>query len=184
MALACRLSRPALPSIEERSDMRDLGVPNVYLKAGEFFMSPEPARVVTVLGSCISVTMFNPRLGIGAICHCLLPRNDGRGDDFKYVDTSIMRMIGAFEMLGTGRREIEVKLFGGADMFRSGATRLRMASIGEQNVKTALDVLQEQGLSLLAADTGGLSGRKLYYYIHTNRAYVRRLRRGGWSGHE
>ncbi len=140
-------------------------------------MSSGPACVLTVLGSCVSVTMFNERLGVGAICHALLPRKTGGGDDFKYVDSSILQMIKAFERLKISRQEIEVKLFGGADMFQAEAGNYWLTSIGQQNVKTALRTLESENLRLLASDVGGRSGRKLYYYMHENRVFIKRLKK-------
>ncbi len=155
---------------------RSFSFSDMYLKAGEFLMSSDPARVITVLGSCVSVTMFNERLGIGAICHALLPSNTGTDDDFRYVDSSIMQMVKTFKRLKIDCREIEVKLFGGADMFQASAgKRPRLPSIGEQNVKTALRVIEKEKLKLRSLDVRGRSGRKLYYYIHANRVYVKRL---------
>ncbi len=140
-------------------------------------MSCDPARVITVLGSCVSVTMFNERLGIGAICHALLPRNNGNGDDFKYVDSSIRQMIRAFEKLKVDRHEIEVKLFGGGDMFRMQIARPFFISVGEQNVKMALKTIEKEKLKLMASDVGGHLGRKLYYYTHTNAVFIKRLKK-------
>ncbi|MDA8088608.1 MAG: chemotaxis protein CheD [Nitrospiraceae bacterium] len=151
-------------------------IPDKYLMAGEFYFSLGPARVITVLGSCVSITMFNERLGIGAICHALLPGNSGAGDDFRYVDTSIARMIREFEKLKISRSEIEVKLFGGADMFQAKTgKRSLLPSVGQQNVKTALRVIEKEKLQLRSSDVGGRSGRKLYYHTHTNVVYIKLL---------
>ncbi len=152
-------------------------MPNIYMKAGEFIMSSGPARVVTVLGSCVSVTMFSERLGIGAICHALLPKSTGAEDDFRFVDSSIVRMVKAFEKLNIRRHEIEVKLFGGADMFPDKTGSMMLSTIGQQNVRIALSTLQRENLGLRASDVGGRSGRKLYYYIHSNRVLVRKLKK-------
>ena len=48
--------------------------PVIYLKSGEIYFTEEPVIVLTVLGSCVSVTLFHRRLGYSAICHGLLPR--------------------------------------------------------------------------------------------------------------
>ena len=156
--------------------------PYVYLKAGEIFMSSGPACVTTVLGSCVAVTMFNERRGIWAICHALLPREDGRrngdGDDFKYVDSSIGRMLKKFEKFMVGRGEIDAKLFGGADMFGAGRAP-ELSTVGAQNVKAALETLEKEGLAVSACDVGGRSGRKLYYLIPGNKVFVKRLDRLG-----
>ena len=49
----------------------------VFLRPGDVTVGKAPAEVSTVLGSCVSVTMFAERLKLGAICHALLPSRDG-----------------------------------------------------------------------------------------------------------
>ena len=55
--------------------MRDLppDLARVYLKPGELHFATGPTVVSTVLGSCVSVTMFDRLSGAAAICHALLP---------------------------------------------------------------------------------------------------------------
>src|SRR5208283_671639 len=116
-------------------------LPSIYLKPGEMFISDKPASVLTVLGSCIAVTLFNPRLRIGAICHGFLPmckKENPCGatcdEGFRYVDCSIRRMWKT-KSLGMGHSEIEVKIFGGAEtIFKNGDTE----TVGMQNTKIPL----------------------------------------------
>ena len=42
-------------------------LPVIYLKAGELHFSDKPSSVMTVLGSCLSVTMFHRAARVGAI---------------------------------------------------------------------------------------------------------------------
>ncbi|MGA2108628.1 MAG: hypothetical protein ABSH25_13400 [Syntrophorhabdales bacterium] len=49
----------------------------VFLKPGEIYVGEEPAEISTILGSCVSVTMFSKRVRVGAICHALLPSRAG-----------------------------------------------------------------------------------------------------------
>ena len=105
----------------------DTKLPNFYLKPGQVYIAETPTLVSTVLGSCISVTMFSSRFRIGAISHGMLPlcksMNSCAGEcheSFKYVDCSIQRMIKMFNTYGIKSGEIEVKLFGGADVLGSG----------------------------------------------------------------
>ncbi len=150
----------------------------VYLMPGELHIAEKPARVTTVLGSCVSVTLFCRRLRIGAICHSILPecrhRKDCKGvceDSFKYVDCSIRHMLFCFRRQGISFNEIAVKLFGGADLLSS----KRESAIGSMNVSKALEVIKEKHLGLLAADVGDAFGRKLIFYTHTGDVYIKRL---------
>jgi chemotaxis protein CheD len=157
---------------------------DVYLKPGEIFISDKPTAVKTVLGSCISVTMFNARLHLGAICHGLLPEcNEMNGcncacvEEFRYVDCSIRKMLEQLHSLGILNGEIEVKMFGGADMFKTVRDRPNPINVGEQNIKAALKVMGDSNLRLAASDIGGSSGRQIIFIPNTGEVFLKRLRR-------
>ncbi len=164
-------------------DSRNL--PLVYLKPGEMHFSGKPAVIVTVLGSCLSITMFSRRRGLGGICHGLLPkcgkeRTNCHGvclDGFKYVDCSIRSMVKLFDRYKVRRSEIEVKCFGGSDMFARVIDRPEIVSIGRQNVMTAEQILKSEGLKLHVVDVGGLQGRKIFFNTRTGEVWLKRLSR-------
>jgi chemotaxis protein CheD len=157
----------------------------IYLKPGDIYLSAKPALISTLLGSCVSVTMFNPRLKAGAICHGLLPSCKGKepreceifcSDGIRYVDCSIMRMLEWFLQLGVEREEIDVKVFGGSDMI--GCTEIKSrATVGQQNISKAFQVLEMERLRIAASDVGGLRGRKLFFSTHTGEVLLKRLRK-------
>jgi chemotaxis protein CheD len=137
---------------------------SIFLLPGEVCISKEPRVVTTVLGSCISVTMFAAKLGAGAICHARLPH--GRKDDeLAYVNNAVTYMVETMEAMGIKRGELEVKLFGGADVLKrvSGSGK----SIGRQNVETAIEVIGELRLRLSAQAVGGFAGRKIRFWTST-----------------
>jgi len=43
------------------------------LLPGQIYMSEEPSRISTVLGSCVAVCLWNSKKKIGAMCHYLYP---------------------------------------------------------------------------------------------------------------
>ena len=93
-------------------------LPVVYLKPGEVHFSEEPEVVMTLLGSCISLTMFSERFKLGGICHVLLP-NCGEDScparcdkSYRYVDCCIMGMVERFAGMGVVRSELVIKVFG------------------------------------------------------------------------
>ena len=169
----------------------------VYLKPGEMHLTAEPTLVTTVLGSCVSVTMYNPRLGIGAICHIMLPkckckencsddcmqclRDAGNGchrecdDSFRYADCSIPSMLKTFKECVVGPEELEVKMFGGSDMLSSRGRGGSIINVGKQNIEAALQGIEGEGLKLSTYDVGGSSGRKILFYTHTGEVFLKRL---------
>jgi chemotaxis protein CheD len=149
------------------------GVEGIYLHPGQMYFCDRPSRVETVLGSCVAVTMWNPRLRIGCICHAVLPRRRASGEDpWKYVDSSIHSMIALLERNSSRRTDLEVKLFGGASMRRPVPNH---KSVGSQNVDVALSLLHDEGFTPLISDTGGTSGRKLLFYSATGEVYLKRI---------
>ena len=156
---------------------KEKGLKAVYLKPGDIYIAEAPTAVSTVLGSCVSVTLFNRRLGIGAICHALFPETNGdvNGDGFKYVDYALSKIIEKFDSMGIKLSEIETKLFGGSDIVEmNGEDRLR-ATVGKQNIDAAFNLIENSKLRLISSDVGGLEGRKIVFYTHTGEVFLKRL---------
>ena len=151
---------------------------HVTLMPGELFCGKNPTVITTVLGSCVSVTMLCRRLSLWAICHGVLP--EGNEDDppgcCRYVDESIRRMSEWFERRGTLRKEIEVKLFGGAEIMMDYGRGSRFVPVGRANVNMALKTLETERLRVLTSDVGGYTGRKLRFHTRTGDVMVKRFR--------
>jgi|MudIll2142460700_1097286.scaffolds.fasta_scaffold170760_2 chemotaxis protein CheD len=153
-------------------------LPSIYLHPGELIICQEPTRVITVLGSCVSVTMYNRRLKFGSICHGTMPRckaiqhcTEPCIDAFKFMDCAIQHMLTSFAEFGIRNGDIEVKIFGGADTLMSKSSN----TIGSQNIKVTLDTLSREKLGVIAADVGDNFGRKLIFFTHTGDVYLKRL---------
>jgi chemotaxis protein CheD len=153
-------------------------VPLVYLQPGEIHLALDPLRLRTVLGSCIGVTFWSRKLGAGAVCHAVLPRAPHDVESavrYRYVDFTIRDLAGQFDQLGARRHEVQVKLFGGADVLPVHASESGRASVGRQNWQSALDILRQEGLSVLACDIGGPIGRTIEFHSGTGEVLLRRL---------
>jgi len=166
-------------------------LPIVYLKPGEMHLADRPAIVQTVLGSCISVTLFTHRFALGSICHGLLPRCSGKTkcegtctEAFKYVECSINAMIEKFRRVGIGISEIDAKVFGGADMFDIRETGKVAKTVGFQNITTAFRVMQQEGIRIVARDVGGTHGRKILFYPHTGEVLMKRVMKSTYNARE
>ena len=159
--------------------MTAAGVPvrKVFLEPGDVYFGSGAARVETVLGSCVSIVLNNPHTGYAAMCHCMLPRWPGKNVPqaidralYRYVDTCIPRMLDVIEAHG-GIASLEVRLFGGADMFVSSMRR----TVGAENIRVAAELLNKRGLVVLQSDTGGTSGRKVRFHTWSGEVLVRRI---------
>jgi chemotaxis protein CheD len=151
----------------------------VFLKPGELVVTFEPTIISTVLGSCISVTMFDPRLRMGGMCHALLPTGDAvsQPDAFRFVDNAILYMVDRFTRFGIKRNHIEVKLFGGSDVLSAAGGDKAPDTVGAQNVRKALRIIENEKLRLLAEDVRGEEGRKILFHTHTGNILLKRIRK-------
>ncbi len=142
----------------------------IYLHPAELILADEPTQVTTVLGSCISVTLYSPRLKIGSICHAVLPKGRELSPS-KFCDQSVHYMLKYFSEQGISPAELEAKLFGGAEMFSVTRTVRSDLTVGAQNILIARETLRSAGLEPLVADVGGRLGRKLVFYSHTGEVF-------------
>jgi chemotaxis protein CheD len=155
----------------------------VFLQPAGIVVANQPALIRTVLGSCVAITMRSPRLGLAAVAHCLLPHAGAPAatlapaEALRYVDSTVDLMLMAFARCGVTPREIEVKLFGGADNMNA-ADPGRGYQVGKRNVETALAALGERGIVPAARGVGGRSGRVIDFDTASGEVLVRRLPRG------
>jgi chemotaxis protein CheD len=146
-------------------------LPQVYLKPGELMFTHEPAQVTTVLGSCVAVTMFHPRLRFAAICHGMLPepKHDLEDEEerFKYLSEAIPFMAARFRFLGLAPHEIEVKMFGGGNVLGFDDSDQAKKLVGSANVDTARQMLFRESMAVKAGSVEGDCGRKIVFNTQT-----------------
>lgn len=157
-------------------------VSEIYLHPGESYLARKPAIIRTILGSCVGVTFWSETLGVGALTHSQLPKgpkaasvNVSLATCHRYVDSSIRDVARQFDTLGAVRAEMQVKLFGGADVLVVSEAAVR-PSVGKLNCDAALAVLLAEGFHVTASSLGGTSGLKLRFDTRTGEVQVRRLK--------
>jgi chemotaxis protein CheD len=96
------------------------------------------------------------------------------------VDFSIRHQARQFDEMGACRRDLEVKLFGGADVLRAAGTPRGKPTVGAQNCKVAEEALAEEGFTVSASDVGGIRGRRIHFHTGTGEVLLHRL--GAGSG--
>jgi chemotaxis protein CheD len=133
---------------------------------GQWVVAAAPARIRTLLGSCVGVVLYDRAARLGGLAHIVLPRARGTADHpGKYADTAIPAMIAEFnrQLGGKLRSRLTAKLVGGANMFQVDATARENSglNIGQRNQEAVEQVLNELTIPILARDMGGTCGRRL-----------------------
>jgi chemotaxis protein CheD len=152
------------------------GVPNAYLHAGHMFVSGTPCRVSTILGSCVSVALFDPVAQVGGLNHFLLPQGpENTAPSARFGTIAVPWLIDALVAAGAQRRSLQAKLFGGACVLRAFKGPNSGTHLGQKNVEVARQILIDEGIPVAAEDVEGDRGRKLIFQTHDGAAWVRSL---------
>ena len=159
----------------------DAALPEIYVLPGESHLVTQPMILRTVLGSCVGVAFFVPRLGIGALCHPMLPAYPRKPQAAlslaagrRYVDFAIRDMVSQLDSLGVRRNEVCVKIFGGGDVLLVVNPASR-PTVGALNCEAALRELKEQGFEIAASRLGGTTGVHIKFNIETGEVLLKRL---------
>jgi chemotaxis protein CheD len=127
---------------------------------GQAFVVEKPNRLTAVLGSCVGVVLYHPRMQIGAMSHVVLPDSNGRsGSAPKFADSAVPHMIGLLEKRGVNASGLIAKIMGGSCMFGNGGP----LQIGEANIKATTTALESVGIKIVGRDLGGSCGRRVNF---------------------
>jgi chemotaxis protein CheD len=150
----------------------------IYLHPGQMYVSSEPVQISMILGSCAGVCLYDRRRAIGGATHYMLPQWAGPGTpSTRYGDVALDVLLKQFQEHGSGPKDLEAKIFGGACMFE--VFRAENGSddhIGSRNVNMALQTFSRLGIVIAARDTGGENGRKIKMQSDTGSVAVSVIR--------
>jgi len=150
------------------------GRQSVYLLPGEFHASAEPCQIRTILGSCVSICLWDVRHLAGGMNHFLLPSSrEGEPASLRYGDRATKALLEKLLQLGCQLPNLRAQIFGGGSMFQH-QNRLAL-SLGEQNVAAALVLMKKARIPVSAQETGGTHGRKIVFNTDDGTAWCRRI---------
>lgn len=146
-----------------------------YLYPCMIHCSVDPCVISTVLGSCVAVCLFDAKRKIGGMNHYMLPLWNGEGlESPKYGNVAIKRLIKEMLSLGSDKRDLVVKVFGGANLLKS---RNGGFDVGRRNIEVAEVTLREASLTIKAASLGDHFGRKILFNTANGEIAMKRLRK-------
>ena len=145
-----------------------------YLHPGGLFVSRECCAVSTILGSCVSVCLWDPAAKVGGLNHYLLPLFSGEGTASpRFGDIAIRELIEKLLALGGRKNRMQSKIFGGAHVLE--AMQNRENHLGTKNVQVAQEMLENERIAVISHDVGGRRGRRPIFHPDEGGAWVREL---------
>lgn len=127
-------------------------------------------EIDTVLGSCISVCLYDQKLKIGGMNHYMLPLWNGEGlASPKFGNIAIPKLAEKMFKMGSLKQNLVAKIFGGANQTNSST------NVGDRNTQIAREQLIALGIKIVIENTGGSVGRKIRFNTLTGEVLMRFL---------
>lgn len=151
---------------------------SVNLSPGELYFGEAPGVVHTLLGSCVAITLWHKERKVGGMCHFLLAQRDlylknsehpqgyYGSDAIRYFAEEILRK-------GLSRKDFEVKLFGGGNMFEATHFRPNLLNVSNNNVEQGRILLEKHGFKIKTEDVGGVRYRKIFFDLSNGDVWVK-----------
>lgn len=165
----------------------------IIIMPGEYYISSSGDYISTMLGSCISVCLFDPKVQISGMNHFLLPQYNGKDINLfsstRYGISAMETLIMKMQLKGVDRDRLQAKVFGGGNVLSLATSPHR---VGERNIRFIHEYMKTEGIRVLNEDTGGSFSRRVLLnstdfsvtlnkipvdstIIHTEEDYAKRL---------
>lgn len=143
----------------------------------EYYVTCRDMVLVTVLGSCAAACIRDKTNGVGGINHFMLPESTHENTGWhsasaRYGAYAMEVMINQMLKQGAKHEHLEAKVFGGGAVIK----HMSSMNVGDNNAKFALEYLRKESIPIVAEDLLGAYPRKVYFFPHTGKVLVKKLR--------
>ena len=149
---------------------------DIFLNPGEFYFGDRHTRIKTMLGSCVAITLWHPRLKIGGMCHYLLPTcvNCAKKPepDGRYADDAMALFLLELNKYNSKPADYQVKMFGGGNQFPNNSPSSRH-SVPCNNINIGRTLLKQHGFSIIAEHLGGAGHRNVIFDIGSGEVWLK-----------
>lgn len=143
-----------------------------FLLPGQYYISKGPILIETLVGSCVSVCLYNITNGHAAMNHFLqdCPKSASNDDIGYYGSTSTMHIIEKLLAHDPVVSHYQAQIFGGAVVIKKQTSE---NNVGSHNVDIARKILSDYRIRLIHEEVGGTHGRRIRFDTSTNTIYCR-----------
>jgi chemotaxis protein CheD len=154
----------------------------IILEPGEYYATRDDAILSTLLGSCVSVCLYDPLRHVAGMNHFLLSNNRYAKDMPVHLTEAGRYGIHSMELLinelmeqGADRRNLRAKAFGGGSILPKSDETGNFFCVGDVNIKFVKEFLENERIPLVASELGGARGRVIYFQTHQYVVVVRAI---------
>lgn len=165
---------PVAGLTEAQGVIRIVGVSEMAVSSRE-----DETLVTYSLGSCLGLSLYDPKARVGGIIHCMLPLSKidpdkARAFPCMFADTGVPLLLQSVFNLGAERKRLIARVAGGARLFDEKG-RFR---IGERNYTITRKVLWKNSILIASEAMGGVEARTMSLSMATG---VTTIRGRGWQ---
>jgi chemotaxis protein CheD len=164
--------KKANPAVEKPSASPQ-DVLEIYLNPGEWYFGDEDTRIKTLLGSCVSFTLWHPTRKIGGMCHYMLPERGvprtSSDLDGRYADEALELLVAEIHKNNTMPQEYIAKVFGGGSMLEQG-----MMNISGKNIDAARKLVDKYGFQMEGECMGGVGYRNIVFDVWNGHVWLKK----------
>lgn len=150
------------------------------INIGDLFVSEKRLVLQTILGSCVSLTLFDKVLKIGGMNHIVLPGAFLEKDveemlekkDLRYGIFSVEKLIYEMEQLGSKRKDLEARIFGASYI---GGVK-SVLNIQDSNVEFVRTFLRMARIKIIEEQIFNEDALKILFYTDTGEVEVKKLK--------
>lgn len=134
----------------------------VVLHPGDVAILDRGQSLETLLGSCVSIVLTDPRRSSAAACHVVHACD---GPEATHGPFALARMFAGLRARGIEPLRCLAWVAGGGHMFPQLRGEPRLPDVGQANARWALRTLQGLGIALQGHDVGGSVYRRLRWTV-------------------
>ncbi len=152
---------------------------NYFLKPGFIFLPSKETDISVVLGSSVSVCIYDKKRKRGGMNHFQFPFIYGKNKTTAaYGNVSTYALINMLEDEGSEKKNLEAHIIGGA--FNP---KICTKDAGKENIKVAGRTLTKKQIRIISQDAGGGKGRKIVFNTSNGEVVVlkvEKIRKEDW----
>ncbi len=138
-----------------------------FLFPSTLIVCREPECVTTILGSCVSVCLYDPVNKLGGMNHYMLPYWNGVGlPSPKFGNIAIKKLVEEMLNRGSKKSDLIAKVFGGANVSKFNQN---IYNVDKRNISIAHSILKELDIPVVSSCLGGNRGRKIMFCTDTGK---------------
>lgn len=163
------------PAIQDFAGLQThLPLQEVRVAMAEIKVENKPIKLVTNVGSCVALCLYDPLHRCGGLAHIMLPTAMLKSQDYvpgKFADTAVPALAEAVRRLSGKEAFLFAKIAGGACILPNLSNNNQ--HVGKKNVDAVKAALKANKIKLVAEDVGGSYGRRIEFNIENGAVTIR-----------